>query len=248
MFQSRLQPRLRELKMDSFESYCNYIFQLKNKDAELSAMIDLVSTNKTEFFREKDHFDLIRERVLPELLDSEKKVQDRFIRCWSAGCSNGQEAYSLAMVLEDYRQQCEAFVDFHILGTDVSSRVLKLAKEAIYPFEQSTDIPMDYLKRFVLKSKDQTNPRIKIMKSLHTKVDFKYSNLMDKDYKIKQQFHLIFIRNTLIYFDQENQFQILKRIINHLLPGGYLFIGHSESLINLDLPIQIISPSVYQKI
>ncbi len=248
MFQSRLQPRLRELGMDSFKAYSDYIFKSENTISELSKLIDFVSTNKTDFFRENEHFDLILNRLLPDIFSGVEKTKDRFIRCWSAGCSNGQEAFSLAMTLEEFKRRNERFVDYQILGTDVSDRMLKTAKSGIYPYSQVEMIPEEYLKKYVMKSKDQENPRIKIMKSIQLKTEFRYSNLMDKKYSINQMFQIIFIRNTLIYFNQENQFEILKKIIDRLLPGGYLFIGHSESLINLDLPIRIVSPSVYQKL
>lgn len=248
MFQSRFQSRLRELGMDSFKAYCDFIFKPENTAAELSKMIDLVSTNKTDFFREKEHFDLIYNRFLPELIDEKKKGVRQLVNCWSAGCSNGQEAFSLAITLEEYKLKTKALVDYQILGTDVSESVLNIARSGIYPFSEIGMIPQEYWKKYVLKSKDQKNPRIKIIQSIQSKIEFKYSNLVDNDYSISRMFHFIFIRNTLIYFDRENQYKILMKVIDRLLPGGYLFIGHSESLINLNLPIRIVSPSVYQKI
>ncbi len=247
MFQSRLQPRLKELGMESFELYCNYVFQRENINQELTPLIDLVSTNKTEFFREKQHFDLIKHKLMPEMFEKVSNVQNQFLRCWSAGCSSGQEAYSLAMTFEDYKLTSERFFDYHILGTDVSESMLDTANSGIYPFQQCELIPEYYRKRYVMKSKDEKNQRIKMMKLIRSKTEFRYSNLMDSDYGITSFFNLIFIRNTLIYFNRENQYKILKRICERLVPGGYLFIGHSESLINLDLPIRVISPSVYQK-
>ncbi|MGQ8338489.1 CheR family methyltransferase [Sunxiuqinia sp. A32] len=244
MFQSRMQSRLNELGFNSFETYASYLLKPENKMTELPAMIDLVSTNKTEFFREKEHFDLLLSTILPDLVSEQKQ----FIDCWSAGSSNGQEAFSLAMILEEFKLKNKLLSNYHILGTDVSSRMLKIAKNGIYPFSSSTQIPSEYLKRYVLKSKDVSNPKIKIMKSIQSKIEFRYSNLMDDNYNIQNKFQIIFIRNTLIYFNQKNQFEVLKKVVNKLVPGGFLFIGHSESLINMDLPLKVIWPSVYQKV
>lgn len=154
----------------------------------------------------------------------------------------------MAMVIERFRMENKVPQDFFILGTDVSGKVLNIAQQGTYPFPESKAISDFYLKNYVLRSKDPKEARIKIMKLLRSKVLFRFGNLMDEDYQIKDQFQIIFLRNTLIYFNQENQTMILRKVLRHLIPGGFLFIGHSESLINRDLPIEIIAPSVYQKI
>jgi len=242
MFQSRLQGRLRELNMDSFEKYCQHIFNPAHTISELSKMVDYISTNKTEFFREAQHFDLLLSRILPEI-----STGHQLIRCWSAGCSTGQEAFSMAMTLEEFRRNFNGVFDYSIWGSDISNKVLKIAREGVYSFSQSAFIPPAYLKKYVLKSKDPQNPRIKIAASIRSKVIFSYGNLMDVDYKQNFPFTIIFIRNTLIYFNREHQQQIVKRILNCLENGGYLFIGHSESLIDWDLPVRLVGPSLYQK-
>jgi chemotaxis protein methyltransferase CheR len=211
-------------------------------------MADLVSTNKTDFFRETRHFELLVSRVLPDLCRQEAFAAGRVLRCRSAGCSTGQEAWSVAMTLDDYRERCCPDMDYSILGTDISSRVLKTAGEAIYPFRQSAGIPVAYLKKYVLKSKDSTNPRIRIDNRLRAKVTFAFENLMDLQYRNNLKFHLVFIRNTLIYFDRDNQERILKKMLDQMQPGGYLFVGHSESLVNMDLPISHVATGLYQKL
>ncbi|MEL7587681.1 MAG: CheR family methyltransferase [Prolixibacteraceae bacterium] len=245
LFQSRLQKRLLELEMTSFQEYGEFILNPLNTESELTRMVDYLSTNKTDFFREVRHFDLILSTILPELCNS--GLPDYLIRCWSAGCSTGQEAFSLAMTLEEYKLKTGASFDYFILGSDVSARVLEIARSGIYPFSQSALIPHAYLKRYVLKSKDPKNQRIKIAKSIRSKTSFIYGNLMDANYRINHKFRIIFIRNTLIYFGREDQRRILERVLGHLEPKGYLFIGHSESLIDFNLPVSLIGPGIYQK-
>lgn len=247
MFQSRLQARLRELGMDSFGKYCQFIFNPANTLGELSKMAEYISTNKTEFFREAQHFEILLSTILPELCQRNLAGSDSMIRCWSAGCSMGQEAFSLAMTLEEYKHRSGASFNYSILGSDISGKVLDVARAGIYPFNQSARIPDSYLKRYVLKSKDSQHPRIRIVKPLRSKVSFIYGNLMDADYRLNLKFKIIFIRNTLIYFNRENQKLILRQVLDHLEYKGYLFVGHSESLIDSDLPIVNVGPSLYQK-
>lgn len=248
MFQARLQSRLRKLHLDSFEQYREYILSSENTINELNEMVNYISTNKTSFFRESLHFDLLLNTILPEILNEQEENEIPFLNCWSAGSSSGQEAFTLAMLFDNYRQEFLPSLDYRILGTDVSQDVLKLARTGVYPFAEAEQIPEDYLKKYVLKSKDKVHPKIKIINFLRAKVQFQFGNLMADDYQLKQQFQLIFIRNTLIYFNNADQTAILRKMLEFLIPGGYLFIGHSESLINRNLPIQIIAPSVYQKI
>jgi chemotaxis protein methyltransferase CheR len=248
MFQSRLQTRLRELELDSFEKYCQYVFNQDNTSSELNKMADYISTNKTEFFRENQHFELLLSTVLPDLCSRKSSAGDFLIRCWSAGCSTGQEAFSLAMTIEEYKRNFCETIDYSIIGSDISGKVLKTARTGIYPFSQSLQIPSAYLKRYVLKSKDAQHPRIRIAKQVRSKVTFTYGNLMNQNYRLNLKFKIIFIRNTMIYFSREDQTRILKQVMDHLETGGYLFVGHSESLINLDLPISLVAPSLYQKL
>lgn len=248
MVQARLQSRLRQLQFLSFKDYCDYLLTPVNTEVELEQMISLVSTNKTEFFREDQHFKYLQKNVLPELTAQMKDNGETVLKCWSAGCSGGQEAFSIAMVIDNYFRQLEPKFDFSILGTDVSGKVLIQAIAGIYPLKEASQIPKKFLKQYVLKSKDQSNPRIKISKGLRNKVRFQSGNLMDKEYDLEKTFQIVFLRNTLIYFGHEDQTAILEKVLRYLEPGGYLFIGHSESLINLQLPIRIIAPSIYQKL
>jgi chemotaxis protein methyltransferase CheR len=248
MFQSRLQKRLRELKISSFDEYASSFFSDASGSNELKVMADLISTNKTDFFREKEHFQFITDRFLPEYLSRNMVTDNQNLKIWSAGCSSGQEAYSIGITLEEYFRRNKPDISYSILATDISERVLKTAKLAIYPDSAVSEIPLELKHRYFLKSKDQTDPKVRVIKELRNKVQLVYLNLMDSSYQNKTKFDVIFLRNTLIYFEPRTQLEVLEKVISELNLGGYLFIGHSESLINLKLPIQSIAPSVYVKI
>lgn len=239
LVQNRLTKRLRELEMENFSEYTDYV--LSGNKEEVLKMIEVISTNKTDFFREQHHFDFLSE-VIPEKWSGEK------LNIWSAGCSTGQEVYSLAMLLETFREK-NIIGDYRVCGTDVSTRVLEQAKMAVYPFKYVEDIPEQYKKKYVLKSKDQIHPKIRIAPKIREKTCFLWMNLATGVYDLPQDFHMIFCRNTLIYFDLIVQQKVVNGLLEHLLPGGYLFVGHSEALINMNIKgLKLISPSVYQKI
>lgn len=238
LVQNRLTKRLRELNMESFSEYTDYV--LSGNREEVLKMIEVISTNKTDFFREQHHFNFLTE-MIPEKWSGEK------LKIWSAGCSTGQEVYSLAMLLEPFREK-NVIGDYQVCGTDVSTRVLEQAKLAIYPYKSVEDIPVYYRKKYVLKSKDQKSPKIRIAPKIREKTCFMWMNLATGVYNLSQDFHMIFCRNTLIYFDLSVQQKVVTGLLQHLQPGGYLFVGHSEALINMNITgLKLISPSVYQK-
>ncbi|MBN2616464.1 MAG: hypothetical protein JXR71_12290 [Bacteroidales bacterium] len=239
LVQNRLTKRLRELNMESYTEYADYVLQ-GNKE-EVLKMIEVISTNKTDFFREQRHFDFLSE-VIPE------KWKGENLKLWSAGCSSGQEVYSLAMLLENFRER-NIIGDYQVCGTDVSARVLEQAQLAVYPYKYAEDIPEPYRKKYLLKSKDQTHSKIRIAPNIRKKTCFTWMNLATGMYNFPEDFHMIFCRNTLIYFDLTVQQKVVNGLLEHLLPGGYLFVGHSEALINMNIKgLKLISPSVYQKI
>ncbi|MBA4410220.1 MAG: chemotaxis protein CheR [Odoribacter sp.] len=248
MFQARMQRRLRELEINSFDEYAKMLLTTNLDSPELSVLADYISTNKTEFFREKDHFDFIKDHILPEYLNNKHIHKVSKLKFWSAGCSNGQEAYSIAIAVEEFMRLKQVLIDYSILATDISGRILKTAKEAIYPISNIDVFPLEYKQRYLLKSKNLKDPKVRIIKSLREKVTPAYQNLMDDAYQMTDVFDVIFLRNTLIYFNSEVQQKVLMRVLNSLRTGGYLLIGHSESLINMNLPIRSISPSIYVKI
>lgn len=248
MFQSRLQKRLRELQLSSFDEYAKMLLYHDPQAKELTLLADYISTNKTDFFRENDHFQFLYDQVIPDFMN--RRLGEPFpeIRIWSAGCSNGQEAYSIAITLSEYMRQKKVIMQYSILASDISARMLKTAAEAIYPIASTDEIPNDIKHRYFLKSKDEKNPKVRIIKDLREKVKPAYLNLMDQDYGLSNTFDVIFLRNTLIYFSPEVQQHVLLKVLRQLKPGGHLFIGHSESIINMSLSLQSVAPSVYMKI
>lgn len=248
MFQARLQPRLRALGLHSFDEYASKLFSDNNTLAEFDLLADYISTNKTEFFREVDHFSFLTEKVLPEWFIKNKSNTNVQFRAWSAGCSNGQEAYSMAIQIEEYNLLNNLSIDYSIVATDISGKMLRQAKEAIYPMAQVEGIPLEIKFRYFLKGKETQAMKVRVIKEIRDRIQVGYHNLMDEAYPFDEQFDVIFIRNTMIYFDAQTQFKVLVKLINRLKKGGYLLIGHSESLINLPLPIQSVAPSIYMKI
>jgi len=247
MFQARLQRRLRELGLDSFDDYSEMMLMKGFDSQEFSIIADYVSTNKTDFFREKDHFSFLKDSILPEYLKNSRAQNYSSLKIWSAGCSSGQEAYSIAISIEEFIRLNQTRFDYSIFATDISSRMLKAAREAIFPMCHGDEIPLEIKYRYFLKSKNEDDSKIRVVKNVRDHVTIAYLNLMDNKYAIDSKFDIIFLRNTLIYFSSEVQRNVLVKVLDKLKTGSFLFIGHSESLINMDLPIKSIAPSVYIK-
>jgi chemotaxis protein methyltransferase CheR len=240
MLQSRLQKRLRALKMLSFSQYVDYVFSPEG-EGEIIHMMDVVSTNKTDFFRENQHFEYLYDHVLPEFHEVNRQ---NFIKVWSAGCSSGEEPYTLAMVMSEYAARNRGF-DFQILGSDLSTIVLEKAVTAIYPEDRVADIPYDYKKKYLLRSKDRTKPTVRIVPELRKKASFMRLNFMDSSYDAPSNFDIIFCRNVLIYFDRATQESVINKLCMHLRPGGYFFLGHSESVTGISVPLRQLRPTVF---
>ena len=245
MLQCRLQKRLRILKMTTFKEYIDFVFSEEGKANELIHMIDVVSTNKTDFYREADHFQYMSDVVLPELGD--RLSSQRPLKIWSAGCSSGEEVYTIAFTVSDFREKHNHF-DYQITGTDISSDILTKAKNAVYKEEKTEVIPMSVKKKYLLRSKNRENPTVKVKKEITSKVSFSRLNFMDKHYNVPDGFNIIFCRNVLIYFNRDVQYDVLQKLCNKLLPGGYLFLGHSESITSMKLPLQRILPTIFRKV
>jgi chemotaxis protein methyltransferase CheR len=242
LLQHRLQRRVRELEMKSVEEYAAYFFAAGNIE-EREHLINAVTTNKTDFFREIAHYQYLSDVLLPQL--SSVAPLDR-INIWSAGCSSGEEPYSLAMLLQEFIKGRPG-LGFAILGTDVSTRVLARARSGIYPEWQLEQIPSEYQLRYLLRSHDREERLLRIVPELRRKVSFHQLNFMDEDYGIKDHFQVVLYRNVLIYFEKEEQEAIVTKISRNIAPGGHLFIGHSESLSGLDIPVQLVQTSIYRK-
>ena len=246
LLEARLQKRIRKLGMRSFQEYEAYVFSPKGMDEELIQMIDVVTTNKTDFFREPGHFDYLVNNALPELMGMNGGV-NRDLRVWSAGCSTGEEPYTLSMVLSDYEEKHPG-VRFSVLASDISTKVLEQAIQGLYDLEKVAPVPLIMKKKYLLKHKDKTKKIVRITPELRNRVTFRRLNFMDSDYGMKKPLHIIFCRNVLIYFDRPTQERIINRFSQNLVEGGYVFLGHSETLNGMRVNVTQVSPTVYRKL
>ncbi len=244
MLQSRLQKRLRELKITSFKDYADYVFSDKGQKNEIIHMLDVVSTNKTDFFREPVHFDFLNSTVLPEFM---QKSTNYNLKVWSAGCSSGEEPYTIAIVLNEFKLKNQKF-DYSILGTDLSTKILQDASVAIYKEERIANIPLELKKKYFLRSKDREKRTVRVVKELRAKAKYSRLNFMGDSYNLPDMFDVIFCRNVLIYFNRDTQEQVINKLCMKLKTGGYLFIGHSESIIGMDVPLNQIKPTIFKRI
>lgn len=242
VLQGRLQKRLKYLQIPDFKTYVEYVFSKKGEN-EIIHMMDVVSTNKTDFYREPVHFDYLRDEFLPNW---HEKNSHQKIKIWSAGCSSGEEPYTLAIVMQEFKEKNPGF-DFSILATDISTQVLQHGANGVYKQEKVEIIPLEQKRKYLLKSKDRTDPKIRIVKSLRSKVSFQRLNFMDSTYNINDSFDIIFCRNALIYFERENQEAVINKLCGKLKPEGYFFLGHSESITNMNVPLKSIKPTIFIK-
>jgi chemotaxis protein methyltransferase CheR len=246
MLESRLQKRLRALNMKDFGTYLDFVFSTEGMSGELLHMIDVVTTNKTDFFREPDHFYYLLNRLLPEEAARSQWGKRRPMRVWSAGCSTGEEPYTLAMILELFRESDPEF-EYSILATDISTRVLEKGATAIYDAEKIEPVPIELRKRFLLRSKDREKRLVRIQPHLRRRVSFQRVNLMQDDFGLDELYHVIFCRNVIIYFERKTQEALLAKLYDQLSPGGYLFLGHSETLTGMQLALRSVAPTIYRK-
>ncbi|SFI10427.1 MCP methyltransferase, CheR-type [Tindallia magadiensis] len=224
----------------NFSEYYQYLQSDKTGKAVFE-LLDKITTNHTFFMREPQHFASFKEEVLPWL---EKTVADKDLRIWSAGCSKGQEPYTLAMILNDYFGTSIDQWNTDILATDISSAALKTALQGVYSTEEVAGLPKYWLKKYFLKQKEE---KYIVKEELKQQVVFRNFNLMNHSFPFKKRFHVIFCRNVMIYFDTETKKQLIKKFYHQLQPGGYLFIGHSETLGNEKQGFQYIRPATYRR-
>jgi len=236
---SRLSKRLRELKLSTFSEYHDHVTRDPSRE-EFTRMLDLISTNKTDFFREPKHFDFLREEILPQL-ESEKRI-----RIWSSACSTGEEPYTIAMTLHDGVSDATQW-DCKILASDLSTRVLAKAAAGVYDAERVKDVPPETVRRHFLRGRGASDGMLKIKPHLSVMIQFRRLNLMDEQFPIKNLLDLIFCRNVMIYFDRPTQERLVNKFYRYLKPGGHLFIGHSESLQWVTHPFTVIAPTIYRR-
>ncbi len=243
MLEGRLRRRLRATRHTSFDDYCDFLFNEGGLEQESVYLIDVVTTNKTDFFREAKHFEYMQMVALPALADSGLRT----IRTWSSACSTGAEPYTMAMVLNEFAEGRND-VSYSILATDLSTDVLQTARRGIYAEDLVAPVPRDLQKKYVMVAKQQGRREVRISPKLRSRVGFARMNLMDEKYPVGDQMHIIFCRNVLIYFDKQTQAGVLGRLCGCLAKGGYMFIGHSESITGFDLPLKQVSNTVFQRI
>ncbi len=244
MVEARLQKRLRTLSMPGYREYYDFLFSPRGLDEELVHLIDVITTNTTEFFREPRHFEILTREVLP--LWRAEHGFGRMFRLWSAGCSTGEEPYTLAIVLSEFAAGAPNFRS-SILATDISTRVLSLARNGVYPEERVGKLSVELKRRYLLRSKDRTKKLVRLAPEIRCMVDFRRLNFMES-FAFPEPMDIIFCRNVMIYFDRTTQEQLLRKFCTQLRPGGFLFIGHSESLTGMELPLRQHAPTVYKKI
>ncbi|HYA86855.1 MAG TPA: protein-glutamate O-methyltransferase [Nitrospirota bacterium] len=245
MLESRLQKRLRALGIKTFKDYCVYLFSEEGKSGELTHCIDAITTNKTDFFREANHFDYLTSQALPALIESPESRCKKQFTVWSAGCSTGEEPYTLAMVLNEFAEIMPGF-DFKVLATDISTQVLDKAKLGVYAQESVSPVPEELKMKYLLRSKDRRKGLVRIVPRLREKVVFQRLNFMESHFNIREKVDVIFCRNVIIYFDRSTQETLMNKFCRYLMPRGYLFLGHSETLHSMDVPLVSVAPTIYR--
>jgi chemotaxis protein methyltransferase CheR len=243
MFYSRLVRRLRVLGLKDFAQYCDLLKSEKG-GVEVVELVNAITTNLTSFFRENHHFEFLSETLIPELIDSE--TTGRKLRIWSAGCSTGEEPYSIAMSVCESALGAEGW-DIEILATDIDSNVLNHAAEGVYGMDRLENIPRQRLKRWFLKGKGGRVGKARIKPEVHKLIEFAQLNL-NSSWSLPQAVDVVFCRNVIIYFDKHFKRILIDRIAENLKLGGYLFIGHSESIFRVSDRFELVGNTIYRKI
>ncbi len=242
MVYSRLARRLRSLSLKKFSSYCDL---LKNRDEhELVNFINAITTNLTSFFREKHHFEFMVSTLIPRWIKS--RSDTRRLRIWSAGCSTGEEPYSIAITLLEHFPELEKW-DIKILATDLDTNVVSIAKNGVYNVERTEGLPKSMLKRWFLKRSSGDSGEVKVSPELQDLIIFKQLNL-HQDWPFDGPFDLIFCRNVVIYFNKDTQRVLVDRYADKLSDEGFLFLGHSENLYRVSDRFNLVGNTVYSKI
>ncbi len=241
MIDGRLRRRMRVLEIADINEYCDFLLGGSvAAEIEVPYFIDAVTTNKTDFFREPAHYVFMQEHIMPGWAAEGRRGG----KIWSAACSTGAEAYTTAMVVDDFFR---GRFDYSITATDVSTDVLQKGNSGLFPRSMIDPIPEEFRKRYVLVPKNPARNEFLIASDLRKKVSFHRLNLMDSRYPFDRDYDLIFLRNVLIYFDRPTQDSVLAKLCDHLRPGGHLFLGHSESLAGAKLPLQMVANTIFRR-
>jgi chemotaxis protein methyltransferase CheR len=246
LVKARLAKRMRALKLRSYTEYFDHL-ERDVQGTELVEMLNVISTNVTSFYRERQHFDYMDKVALPEIVTRKKKAGTNKIRIWSAASSTGEEVCTLLFVLADHLRSFSGW-DIKILGTDISTKALAAAEIGMYSLQKLREIPQAVQARYLERCTRGSEQLFKIKDELHDLAVFRRLNLMDETYPFQGKFDIIFCRNVMIYFDKETQGRLVQRMCRYLDEGGYLFIGHSESLLNLNTGLTTMAPAAFKKI
>ena len=240
----RLSRRLRELGLTSFNQYCDL---LKNDDKDEAVhFINAITTNVTHFFRENHHFEFLKDTLIPELIREKSSAYQPKLRIWSAGCSSGNEPYSIAMVLKECISNASRW-DVKILATDLDSNILNVAKQGIYPYSSMKTVTEDRRKRWFKSGSGINDGTVKVSRDLKDLISYKKLNLMDT-WPMEGKFDFIFCRNVAIYFDTQTREKIIDRFADQLTDNGYLFVGHSETLFSVTSRFESVGKTIYRKV
>lgn len=240
---ARLGKRLRATNLPSLADYCR-LLKAPGAEQELTHLIDAISTNHTFFFRETAHFDFLRDKVVPEMTQRARTERWPKFRTWSAACSSGEEPYSIAITLANCMT---ATWQWHIDATDISRRILARAAAAIYDRETVSRLPSSTVRAHFQRGVGAQDGNYRVKSTLRERVAFHHLNLLEGQPTFTEPFHVIFCRNVMIYFDRATQEELVDRLARRLVPGGYLFVGHSESLTHLRHSLEVVRPAVYRK-
>jgi len=246
---SRLSKRLNALGFKSYNEYYKYLLTENGSRDELNIFADLVSTHETSFFREPQHFDYLYKTALPQLLNERGAGIKKQLRVLSSACSTGEEAYTISVTLEEFlRNNNLNSYSYKITGTDISTKVVNAAARGVYHESRISNLPHEYKRRYFMKGKGQKSELVRVIPEIRAAVDFHYMNLMEERYPFTEKFDIIFFRNAMIYFDKENQEKILGRLASHMNKGGFLLIGHSETVSGYNLPLRSVATTIYRRI
>ncbi len=242
-----LKKRISALGIGSIKDYIDRLLDPKTGGDEMEHFIDIVTTHDTGFFREPEHYDYLAREALPELVQKKGAGVNRPLMLWSAGCSSGEEPYTMTMVLREFAEHVPG-INFkaQVLATDISQQALDTGTEAIYPMEKADEIPINAKKKYLLKGKDARKNLVRVDPALRSMVRFRQLNLVDEQFSLREAFDVIFCRNVILYFDKPTKERVINKLYNFLNPGGYLFVGHSESLSDIETPLIEVAPAIYQ--
>ncbi len=239
LVEGRLNVTIGAKGFSSFEEYINYMMA-DTSGKEVSNLVSLLTTNFTYFMREREHFDFMTSVALPKFVP---KIKDKNLSVWSAGCSSGEEPYTIAMLIDAYFSKGKGGMDTKLLATDISKNVLSKAVQGVYKKDHINKIPEEWVKKYF----EEYRGAYKVKQNIRDEIIFREFNLMQKTFSFKRKFHIIFCRNVMIYFDSKTRSELAWRFHNCLVPGGYMFVGMSETLTNCDAPFEYVQPSIYMR-